>query len=75
MRGLDSAHLLAVTPDGPDGAGPDGDRAGGVGIDGRQTEPDQRGKREQRAAAGDGVDGSGDESGAECHQRVPEIDV
>ncbi len=58
MRGLRGAEILAIAPDGSDRAGPDGDGAGGVGIDGRQAEPDQRRERQQRSAAGHGIDGA-----------------
>ena len=54
-------QIVAVAPHAAERTGPDGHRARRVRDRRRQPDPHERGKRQQRAAAGDGVDGARDE--------------
>jgi len=55
------ADVFAVGGDGGDLAGPEGDGVGGVGLDGLDSGAEQGGEGEEGAAAGDGIEHSGEE--------------
>ncbi len=57
------ANFFSITGDGGELAGPEGDGAGGVGLDGQQAGFEERGENEEAAAAGDGVDESAESGG------------
>ena len=58
------AHMLPNEP------GPQRDRAGGVGGERGHAEPDDRRKRDQRAAARNRVDGAADQRGEKDEQEA-----
>ena len=58
------AEVFAVGGDGGELAGPEGDGAGGVGLDGKQAGFEERGEDEESAAARDGVDEAAESGGS-----------
>ncbi|MGC4049580.1 MAG: hypothetical protein QM757_08720 [Paludibaculum sp.] len=65
------ADVLAVAPHAAESSGPDGDGAGGVGGDRRESDPDERGKGQEGSSASDGVDHAGDKRGGEDGGTMP----
>lgn len=57
------AEILAVAGDGGELAGPKGDGAGSVGLDGEQSGFEQRREDDEASASGNGVDESTEEGG------------
>ena len=50
------AEVFAITGDGGELTGPEGDGSSGVGLDGEEAGLEERGENEESATAGDGVD-------------------
>ena len=69
------AQFPPVAPSAAHRSRPDRHRAGGVRRHRIQSQPDQRRKRDQRAAARDRVDRAGQKRRAERHRRLCEVQV
>ena len=67
------SERVAVGDGAGDGAGPERRGTGGVGGDGRHASKHQGGERDETAAAGDGVEQSGDERGEKEEERVRKV--
>jgi hypothetical protein len=70
QAGLHGAQLAAVSEHSTQHKWPQRNRAGGIGGHRIEAQPDQRRKRDQGAAGGNGVDGAADESDSESYSRV-----